>query len=255
MKILLILSDGVRPDSLEGIEFIEKLKSKSTYCMTASTVMPSVTLPCHMSLFHSVDPSRHGTTTNTYAPQVRPISGLFEQIKRAKKTSAMFYNWEELRDLSRPDSLAYSEFISGHVYDYEMANQALCDHAVRYLNEHDIDFTFLYLGWTDAAGHQSGWMSDEYMNAVRKTCDMIEHTIEALPDDYVVIFTADHGGHDRIHGTDQEEDMQIPLFFCGKPFEAGRQLAEANIKDIAPTVVKLLNAEPAEEWEGQILCP
>ena len=26
MKILLILSDGTRPDSLEGIEFIEKLK-------------------------------------------------------------------------------------------------------------------------------------------------------------------------------------------------------------------------------------
>ena len=59
MKILLILSDGTRPDSLEGIEFIEKLKRESTYCMAAQTVMPSVTLPCHMSLFHSVDPSRH----------------------------------------------------------------------------------------------------------------------------------------------------------------------------------------------------
>ena len=31
MKILLILSDGTRPDSLEGIEFIEKLKRESTY--------------------------------------------------------------------------------------------------------------------------------------------------------------------------------------------------------------------------------
>ena len=88
MKILLILSDGTRPDSLEGIEFIEKLKRESTYCMAAQTVMPSVTLPCHMSLFHSVDPSRHGTTTNTYAPQVRPISGLFEQLKAANPQEA-----------------------------------------------------------------------------------------------------------------------------------------------------------------------
>ena len=87
MKILLILSDGTRPDSLEGIEFIEKLKRESTYCMAAQTVMPSVTLPCHMSLFHSVDPSRHGTTTNTYAPQVRPISGLFEQLKALKRSA------------------------------------------------------------------------------------------------------------------------------------------------------------------------
>ena len=40
MKILLILSDGTRPDSLEGIEFIEKLKRESTYCMAAQTVTP-----------------------------------------------------------------------------------------------------------------------------------------------------------------------------------------------------------------------
>lgn len=255
MRILLILSDGVRPDSLEGIELIDRLKSKGTYCMNAQTVMPSVTLPCHMSLFHSVDPLRHGTTTNTYAPQVRSVSGLFEQLKQAKKKCAMFYNWEELRDLSRPDSLAYSEFVSGHAYGYEYANPVLCEHAAQYLNEHEIDFTFLYLGWTDAAGHNSGWMGEEYMNAVRKTCDMIEKTIEKLPDDYIVIFTADHGGHGRMHGSDMKEDMLIPLIFCGKPFEEGKQLPQASIKDIAPTVAHLLGAEPAEEWEGQILCP
>ena len=45
MKILLILSDGTRPDSLEGIEFIEKLKRESTYCMAAQTVMPKTKLP------------------------------------------------------------------------------------------------------------------------------------------------------------------------------------------------------------------
>ena len=42
--------------------------------------MPSVTLPCHMSLFHSVDPDRHGITTNGYVPQVRPIKGMFDQF-------------------------------------------------------------------------------------------------------------------------------------------------------------------------------
>lgn len=38
MKILLILSDGTRPDSLEGLGFTEKLKTESTYCMNAQTV-------------------------------------------------------------------------------------------------------------------------------------------------------------------------------------------------------------------------
>ena len=47
----------------------------ATYSLTAQTVMPSVTLPCHMSLFHSVEPLRHGTTDNVYMPQVRPVKG------------------------------------------------------------------------------------------------------------------------------------------------------------------------------------
>ena len=62
MKIILILCDGMRPDALSNIPQVNAIKQKASYTMTATTVMPSVTLPCHMSLFHSVDPSRHGIT-------------------------------------------------------------------------------------------------------------------------------------------------------------------------------------------------
>ena len=96
MRVLLILADGMRPDSLTGIHKVQEIIKKSSYAMEAKNVTPSVTLPCHMSLFHSVDPSRHGITTNTYAPQVRPINGLCEVIKNNNKSSAMVghtYGW------------------------------------------------------------------------------------------------------------------------------------------------------------------
>ena len=70
MKTLLILVDGMRPDALTNVAPAQELMKKSSYAMDAQTVFPSVTLPCHMSLFHSVDPGRHGTTDNVYAPQV-----------------------------------------------------------------------------------------------------------------------------------------------------------------------------------------
>ena len=54
-------------------------------------VKNKVTLPCHMSMFHSIVPRIHGTTTNTYMPQVRPVNGLLEQLNKADKVSAMFY--------------------------------------------------------------------------------------------------------------------------------------------------------------------
>jgi predicted AlkP superfamily phosphohydrolase/phosphomutase len=113
-KVILILVDGMRPDSLYSCNnaFVKEFLSKCKSSMKVKTVMPSVTLPCHMSLFHSVTPQRHGILANTYVPQVRPISGLFEQIAAAGKMAASFYNWEELRDISRPGALTYSFFFS-----------------------------------------------------------------------------------------------------------------------------------------------
>ena len=113
-----------------------------------------------------------------------------------------------------------------------------------------MDFTFLYLGDTDAVGHNHGWMSDKYMISMEQSWENIARLTDALPDDYTVIITADHGGHDRTHGTDLPEDMTIPVCFCGPRFEKGRELDNVSIKDVAVTFAALLDVPPAKEWEG-----
>ena len=253
MRVLLILVDGMRPDALTQIPQAQALIEKAAYTMQASTVMPSVTLPCHMSLFHSVDPGRHGTTTNVYMPPVRPIKGLCEVLLAEKKKSAFFYNWEELRDLARPNSLTFSYFCKGRDIGYDKAGDQVTDAAISFLNANYTDFAFLYLGYTDSAGHKSGWMSDAYMQAMENSWSNIDRLLRTLPEDYTVIITADHGGHDRTHGTELPEDMTIPIFLLGEGFQPGTQIENANIKDIAPTVVKILGVEPDEEWEGKSL--
>ncbi len=251
MRTLVILADGMRPDALDNVAKAKDYMGKCRYTLDGVTVMPSVTLPCHMSLFHSVDPLRHGTTTNIYAPQVRPIKGLCEVLLANGKKNAFFYNWEELRDLTRPNSLTYSYFVKGRDIGYEAAGNMLTDEAIKYLGENYIDFTFLYFGFPDAAGHNHGWMGEEYIYALKSCFDNIDRLVSSLPDDYVVIITADHGGHGRTHGTDMAEDMTIPMFVYGKGIEAGDGLGKVSIKDIAPTVVKLLGVEPDPDWEGK----
>lgn len=253
MRVLLILVDGMRPDALTDIPLAQDFIKRSLSTMTAKTVMPSVTLPCHISLFHSVDPSRHGTTTNTYAPQVRPINGLFEVLKASKKTSAFFYGWHQLRDITRPDSLSFEYFYGGGVFGYDVANDRLTDEAIRFLAENHIDFTFLYLALSDEVGHAHGWMSEEYLHSVKTSWDNIDKIIKTLPEDYAVIITADHGGHDRTHGYDIPEDMTIPMIMLGNGIDVSGNIDGANIKDIAPTVVKLLGVEPDSDWEGKSL--
>ena len=253
MKVLLILVDGMRPDALSEIDECRDFIKNAAYTMHAETVMPSVTLPCHMSLFHSVDPSRHGTTTNVYAPQVRPINGLCEVLCRSGKKSAFFYNWEQLRDLTRPDSLTFSFFCKGGDMGYEEANDAVTDAAIECLKKNNIDFTFLYLGYTDEAGHRYGWMSDAYMESMKKSWQSIKKIADSLDDEYTIIVTADHGGHDRMHGTDLPEDMTIPLIIKSSTSVNTVIPDGVSIKDIAPTVTKLLGVDSDAEWEGKSL--
>lgn len=253
MKTILILCDGMRPDALANIPQAQEMKKLAAYTLEATTVMPSVTLPCHMSLFHSVDPSRHGTTTNTYMPQVRPIDGLCEVLTQGKKNCAFFFDWSELQDLARPGSLAFSYFRKGRIEGYDKTCGTLTDEAIAYIKESAPDFTFLYMGYPDAAGHSYGWMGPEYMESLVCCWKNIEKIQKELEDEYTIIVTADHGGHDRTHGTELPEDMTIPLFIQGEGFEPGKQIPVANIKDIAPTVAKLLQVEPNEEWEGKTL--
>ena len=253
MKVLLILVDGMRPDSLQDIPYVEQLKETAAYTLEATTVLPSDTLPCHMSLFHSVDPERHGTLTNTYASAGKPITGLFETLRAKGKKCAMFYSWEQLRDVARPGSLAHSYFISCSAYPGEIYVPACTDGALDYIEKEKPDFTFLYLAMPDDVGHKAGWMSDAYLDSVKLCWENIQRIIDRLPDDYSVIITADHGGHDRTHGTENPQDMTIPMFFLGKNFTPGKVLSDVSIKDIAPTVFKLLQLEAPAAWEGKSL--
>ena len=223
-KVVLILLDGMRPDALDGIPLVEELKKTASYTLEAVTVFQSVTLPCHMSLFHSVDPDRHGVTTNTYTPQVRPIDGLYEQLHRAKKLTAMYYTWQELRDLARPNHVHVGALINLH--KYTESDRRITDAFLRDLPEYHPDFTFLYLGQTDEVGHNHGWMGEEYEKAIYTAFDCIERVWRSLPDDYTMIVQADHGGHDRSHGTIDYDFIKFavqinsPCFCHIREFEA-----------------------------------
>jgi len=255
-KVMLALIDGMRPDSLTAVNhpFYRELLETSRYSLRMQTVMPSVTLPCHMSLFHSVNPERHGILTNTYVPQVRPVNGLCEVLGTAGKNCAFFYSWEPLRDLTRPLSLARADFISGRRKGYADADRAMTERVVSMLEAGEIpDFTFFYISWVDEAGHKYGWMTDEYLQAVKDSLGYVQRAAALLPEDCCLIVTADHGGHERSHGKDFPEDMTIPVFIRQNGIAPGEIAEVPSILDLAPTVVSLLGVPADPDWEGRSL--
>ena len=255
-KVFLALLDGMRPDSLTTCShpFFHELLKTSRYTMKMRTIMPSVTLPCHMSLFHSVNAERHGILTNTYVPQVRPINGICEHLSGSGKRSAFFYTWEPLKDLSRPLALSRANYYSGRLYTYEKADKLVTEDAERMFQSGDNpDFIFFYQCRVDEDGHKYGWMSDEYIKAVSDSLDNVQRIVKQLPSDYVFILTADHGGHDRSHGTEAPEDMTTPFFIRHSSIQPGEISGTPGILDIAPTVASCLGLSPDPDWEGKSL--
>lgn len=252
-KVILISIDGVRPDALTNSKYLDKLKAISAYSLKGKTAFPPVTLPCHVSMFHGVEPSRHGTTTNIYAPQVRPINGLCEVLSMAGKTCASFFSWNELRDLTKPASLIKCDYVSGEHYGFEYANEYVMKSSIAYLKENPVDFAFVYFGFPDEAGHQIGWMSEKYFYAIEHSLSCVFEVINALSSEYDIIITSDHGGHDRGHGDNIPEDMTIPLFIISENYGKGVEINDYCIIDIPKTIANMLGVTPCKDWEGKVL--
>lgn len=250
-KVILISIDGMRPDGLRacGNPYVSELERIATYSYEASSMHPSVTFPCHFSMAHSVEPARHGILTNTYVPQVRPIKGIFEKVKDFGGVSAMYYGWEPLRDIASPGALKYATYVNA--YMEESTDTLLTDEAIARIEKSRPDFVFLYMVETDEkGGHDSGWMTDEYLRRISVAIDNARRVIERFGEEYTVIIMADHGGHDRSHGTDMPEDMTVPLFFIGKRFEKGRTLDGLSLLNIAPTIADIMGIPSDPDWDG-----
>jgi predicted AlkP superfamily pyrophosphatase or phosphodiesterase len=252
-----IMIDGLRPDAIaaDRCPTLMGLIERSAYTLQARSVMPSITLPCHTSIFHSVPPTRHGVTTNDWQPMARPLPGLIEQAHAAGLKCAFFHNWEQLRDLSRPGKLAYTYFRDNEtVKDLESGDQIIAEEAVRYLKSDQPDFAFIYFGTVDTAGHRFGWMTDGYLTQVARVDQSVKTVLEALTPETTVLIQADHGGHDRGHGTDSVEDMTIPWLIAGPGIRRGYQLeGPVSLLDTAPTLAQVLGIKAHADWEGRVI--
>lgn len=254
-KALFVMIDGLRPDAIAaaGCATLTELQRRGSSTLTARSVMPSVTLPCHMSIFHSVPPTRHGVVTNDWMPMARPIPGLIEQAKYEGLHTAFFYNWEQLRNLSLPGSLTFSYFRKT-VRIFPHGDNMTIDVALDYIPAERPDFAFVYLGTTDEMGHVTGWMSDGYLEQVAYVDGQLGRLLAGLPEEYTVLVQADHGGHDRSHGTEMDEDMTIPWIIAGPGIRQGHTIsAPVSLIDTAPTLARILGVPVDEDWEGRCI--
>ncbi|WP_183092560.1 alkaline phosphatase family protein [Nocardioides stalactiti] len=193
-------------------------------------VEKTVTLPNHTGMVTGrrvvAALGGHGVTWNhTSTRSVAPgTESVFSVIDAAGGSSAVYAGKEKFEMWGRawPDTMHGPEI---------MTNQtALVVMAIDDLHQHDRDLTFVHLAGPDSAGHEFGWGSAQYNDAVTEADADIDRLITAIADDeelseeVVVIVTADHGG---VPGTTRHldrtrsENYTIPFVVWGPGVSTG----------------------------------
>lgn len=253
-RVIFIMIDGLRPDAISPTHTpnLHRMLSRSAYTLKARSVVPSITLPCHTSIFHSVPPSRHGILDNDWHSMSRPVTGLVEHLKAHGKRSGFVYNWEQLRDLNRPGHL-YSTFFIDTAYQFD-GDMVIAQKAVEQINTRQHDFLFVYFGTVDIAGHTFGWMAEGYLKQARLVDDLVGQVVNAGGSDTTFIIHSDHGGYERDHGRDIPEDMTIPWMMSGPNIKSNYVIQQpVSLLDTAPTIAYLLGVPAHSQWEGEIV--
>ena len=246
--VVVISVDGLRPDAIQefGAHTLQRLMREGSYSLGAQTIMPSRTLPSHTSMLTGEEPDAHGITWNSNEEDEHgyvAVPTVFAQAHERGLHTAAFFSKGKFNHLEVPNTLNHSEAPDG---DAKWRAERTVANVERYLARERPNLMFVHIGEPDYAGHKYSWMSWFYGLAVRKADRAVADVLEAADaafgvGSYVVILTADHGGHGWDHGSKDPRDVTIPWIAWGEGIRVGTVLPDGiRTMDTAATALWLL---------------
>jgi bisphosphoglycerate-independent phosphoglycerate mutase (AlkP superfamily) len=181
-----------------------------------------------------------------------PVPTIFSLVHPQGFTTAMFAGKPKFKHLNLPGSL--DEFVLPLPKANAKAVAAAFAERLPLLNP---DLCLIHFADPDTVGHKFGWGSPEQKVAFATSDEALKVVMDAitaagLAESSVVILTADHGGHEKTHGTDSLDDVIIPWIVWGKGVKKGYVIKEpVSTCDTAATALWLLGQPIPAEFDGK----
>jgi predicted AlkP superfamily pyrophosphatase or phosphodiesterase len=251
--VFIVSFDGGKPSVMQesAMPVLKHMQKQGASTWQAFTVDPSITLVAHASMLTGVQPNKHLIDWNEWKQEkgLVQVPTIFALAKKQGLITGLIAGKEKFKHLNTPQSLdlfsipAYSALrVAKTAADFILAKKP--------------NLTFIHFADSDGAGHEFGWGSAEQKAsfadedaALKILRDAI--TQAGIEKDSVIILTADHGGHDKTHGTTSLEDMHIPWIAWGKGVKAHYAIGQrVNTVDTAATALWLLGVEIPQNFDG-----
>jgi hypothetical protein len=262
-RVIVIGVDGLSVDGVATAPTprLHELMSRGAWTLEARGVMPTLSSPNWESAIGGAPPEQHGIISNGYLrkmvefePACRNAEGKYPTIfgvlrdQQPASSIAVFHNWRgfaHLIETGVTDVLKHESTAAGTVYA-----------AIQYWRQYRPALMFIHLDNVDHAGHDAGWMSRGYYQAVAAADVSIGRVLEMLDqeaawDSTLVLIISDHGGTQHGHGKNSLAEIQIPWILAGPEVVPGRIGVPVRIYDTAATLAWIFNLETPPCWVGR----
>ena len=278
-RAVLVSVDGLRADALEHMPALSALRSRAQWSDSALTVVPSLTVPGHLSLFSGRDVSTLGIVTNTLDEtaamtlMVNGATSIFQWVRAAGGSSAAIIGGSLVP--ASQLAMAKSFFGLDVLIAAPEATSAIIDQAIIVATDAEApQITFVHVSAVDAAGHSAGWVDGDgrltpaYIAVVADVDREVARLVSALESamaagELAVMITADHGGGrghgctdgippTREHCTAHDGDRRIPYLLLAAGVAPGRLVGRPTITQLAPTLANLLRVPRPRQVDGAL---
>jgi arylsulfatase A-like enzyme len=246
-RVVIVVADGLRVDTFNKMKFVSSLKDEGAYFIL-KTGQPSLTMPCSTVIATGAWQDVTGVTTNWFEGPVRQDS-LFSLAKDSGMASAIAGGdaWGKLFG-----SAATKTYTRKWDESYITFDEQTLQKAVEFLSD-GAGLLLVHFVDTDEAGHDFGGASLQYQESADHIDSLIARLYADLPENTVLMITADHGQIDRGgHGGWEGIVTHVPFLMCGKSVKPG-DYGKAEQTDIAPTTAALLGLPMPPYSQGRIL--
>jgi arylsulfatase A-like enzyme len=218
-----------------------------------------MTVPAHASMLTGLRPREHRVLWNSPRPGAYRGESVFSVVRDAGLDTAAFIAKPKLRFLAHPDRVDY---VNRHAPNETSiaALQTIVADVQREWPHRPYAFTFIHVAEPDLSGHRSGWMSPDYLAAVKRVDAALVELLavfEAAATDrnVALIITADHGGDGFHHHSSRAVVREVPWLLLAPGMGCGEILHAVQLHDTAPTVLALLGLEFSGAISGTPIGP
>ncbi len=241
---------------------MDSLLRNGAYNYRVRSVLPSVSAPNWNAMLCGAGPEATGVIDNSWERGIDKFSpvavlennvfpNIFRVIREQKPDAEIgcFNQWAYFKTLLDVESMNRFETCETSLEDVQKT--------AAYIQRKKPDFVFVHIDDVDAAGHESGWMSAEYIKAIQGVDNDVRIIVNAIKkagisDHTMIMIVADHGGIFFRHGKNTYEELTTPIIYSGCGIKKGYLIKQQIYKyDVAADVAFALGLKIPQIWTGR----